>query len=74
MESVDGDVARAQAVDGNRKLSGDVSAVDVDDQCGFAWVVEALADADAEESGVLVHEAAHGLLFDGDGGFEVGGS
>ena len=56
MEPIHEHIARAHAIHCRRQLRGNVLPIDVDDESGFARIVEALAYAHGEECGVLLHE------------------
>jgi hypothetical protein len=60
-------VTDAQAIDCLGKAGRNFFAVHIDDKSSFFWVVEALADADSEECGVLLHQLLRELLLEVDG-------
>src|SRR5580692_4955562 len=70
VQAVHDDVTGAQAVDGGGKLRGDAAAVNVDDERGLGGIVKALANADAEERGILGHDIFRDLLLEGDSAAE----
>ena len=63
MQPIHEDVTRADAVHRRWQLCRNVFPVDVDDESGFAWIVEALADAYSEEGRILLHEFVRDLAF-----------
>ena len=67
MQAIHHNVTRAKTGDNGRKVSRFTIAIDVNDQGGFARVIEALADADTKEGGVLPEEPATRLPFHGEG-------
>ena len=65
MQAIHHNVARAKAGNSGRKVGRYVIAIDVNDQGGIARVIEALADADTKEGGILLEEPAARLTFHG---------
>ena len=67
MHPVHYDVARPQAIDDLRQVGRNVLSVHIDHQRRFFRVVETLADAEAEEGGIVLHHVVSDLLLNGYG-------
>ena len=67
MQPIHEDIARTDAVHRRWQLRGKMFPVDIDDECGFAGVIEALAQADGEEGGVLLQQLVSDLSLDSYG-------
>src|SRR5580692_177110 len=74
VQAIHNHVPSAKTVDGGRQRGRNLYAVYIDDHRCFPGIVEALADADAEESWILFHQALRDLLLCGDGLVEHGGT
>ena len=74
VQAIHDHVPCTKAVDGGRKRGRNLRAVYIDDHGRFPGIVEALADADAEECWILFHQGLRYLLLCGDCLGEHGGS
>ena len=74
MQPIHEDIARTDAVHRRWQLRRKMFPVDVDDERGFAGAIKALADADGEECGVLLHQLVSDLTLNRHGGCDRGGA